>query len=672
MKANNTKIKKAAYVLFFPLAVFYMEMVLMNHCYDELMGWGVFYTFMFSVVFGLGVLFISSLFKKTAGHIISCVLMGLITLYMGIQAVYFTIFKTFTTLSQFDMAGDALSEFGKETINGIQNSIVTIILLVIPLILLIIFGRRFRSDTRIKFKPFIAMLTVLIAFQVMGTQFVYANTAGVMSYKYVYTGSFSPILSVPRFGALTTLRFEVQNMLFGNSSNNQPNDKSDSSEPAITDKNDADSSGDITDNSAEPVVVEYGDNVLEIDFDALIANESSDTIKDMHEYFSNREPTGKNEYTGMYEGYNLVWIVAEGFSRYAVSETYTPTLYKMANEGFVFENFYNPIWGVSTSDGEYTTMTGLLPKSGVRSFSESSKIYMAYGFGNLLTPYGYKCRAYHDHTYTYYNRNESHPNLGYDYKGVGNGLDVESVWPESDVEMMQKTIPEYINDELFHTYYMTVSGHLEYNFMGNTQAYRHKSEVQSMLDAGYSEAASAYVACQMEFDQSVEYLIQQLKEAGKLDNTLIVISGDHYPYGLTVEQMEELAGGDIEENFELYRTTLIIWNSAMTETVKIDKYCSSLDVMPTILNLLGVDYDSRLIMGQDILSDSAGFIEFNNKSYISELGRYNSQTDEFIPNEGVTVPEGYAAEMLEYMNDEFYYSAKILENDYYAKVFKNE
>ena len=120
----------------------------------------------------------------------------------------------------------------------------------------------------------------------------------------------------------------------------------------------------------------------------------------MHEYFKNVTPTTKNMYTGMFEGYNLIWIVAEGFSSLALDETHTPTLCQLASEGFVFNNFYNPIWGVSTSDGEYVATTGLIPKSGVWSYSRSSSNYMPFGFGNIFGKLGYECLAYHNHTYT--------------------------------------------------------------------------------------------------------------------------------------------------------------------------------------------------------------------------------------------------------------------------------
>ena len=413
----------------------------------------------------------------------------------------------------------------------------------------------------------------------------------------------------------------------------------------------------------------YGDNVIEIDFDALIANETDSTLQEMHEYFASVEPTKKNEYTGMFEGKNLIWIVGEAFSSYVVDEDLTPTLYKLSNEGFVFNNFYNPVWGVSTSDGEYVTMTGLIPKSGVWSFSRSGDNYMPYGMGNILSKSGYLCLAYHNHDYQYYNRHISHPNMGYDYKGLGNGLEVKKVWPESDLEMMEKTVPEYIDSDPFHVYYMTVSGHLRYTFIGNSMASKNREFVK---DLPYSEPVRAYLACNIELDRAMQHLLEQLDEAGLTEDTVIVLSGDHYPYGLTYEEQCEIAGHELEKNFELYKSTLIIWSGSMEEPIEIDKPCSALDILPTLLNLMGIEYDSRLLMGRDILSEADPLVIFSNRSWITNLAKYNSVTDTVIPNEGTTLEDGYARKVLGIVNNKFKYSAKILEEDYYAHVFEEE
>ena len=165
----------------------------------------------------------------------------------------------------------------------------------------------------------------------------------------------------------------------------------------------------------EPIT--YENNVLDIDFDTLIANESNKTLLAMHNYFKNVTPTAKNEFTGKYEGYNLIVLTAEAFSHLAVDPNLTPTLYKMMHEGYYFENFYTPIWGVSASAGEYVVNIGLIPKSNVWSFRQSSSNYLPFAMGNQLRKLDYATYAYHNHTYTYYARDRSHPNMGYIYKG---------------------------------------------------------------------------------------------------------------------------------------------------------------------------------------------------------------------------------------------------------------
>lgn len=100
----------------------------------------------------------------------------------------------------------------------------------------------------------------------------------------------------------------------------------------------------------------------------------------------------------------------------------------------------------------------------------------------------------------------------------------------------------------------------------------------------------------------------------------------------------------------------------------VDKPCESLDILPTLSNLFGLEYDSRLLMGQDILSDAPGLVIFSNKSFLTELGRYNSKTDKFTPNEGVEVPEGYVSEVYREVKDLFRHSVNILEQDYYGKL----
>ncbi|HBT65484.1 MAG TPA: sulfatase, partial [Ruminococcaceae bacterium] len=172
----------------------------------------------------------------------------------------------------------------------------------------------------------------------------------------------------------------------------------------------------------------------------------------------------------------------------------------------------------------------------------------------------------------------------------------------------------------FHVYYMTVSGHLNYTFTGNYIAYKNKELVDHLPN---SDAAKAYLACNIELDRALELLIQRLEAAGVAENTVIAMSADHYPYGLTNRQISELAGHEVEENFELYKSSFILWKKGM-KPVTIEKPCSSLDIIPTLSNLFGLEFDSRLLMGRDILSDAPPLVIFSNRSWITDKARYNA------------------------------------------------
>ena len=371
----------------------------------------------------------------------------------------------------------------------------------------------------------------------------------------------------------------------------------------------------------------------------------------------------------MFADYNLILITGEAFSAAAIDPELTPTLYKMANSGFNFTNFWTT-YPSNTTNGEYSNLTGLIPDiskpKSDGSFVYSVKNTMNMNIANWFNAQGLTSRAYHNHTAGYYKRNKTHPNIGYSvFKGKGEigGL---TGWPESDLVMMQKTVDEYIGDERFHTYYMTVSGHHNYRFGYNTMADKNKSAVK---DLAMSEGPKAYIATHIELDKALEHLITRLEEAGKLDKTVIVLAPDHYPYGLTDSEWKELIGHKIGYGgMERYRNELIIWNSAM-ETVIVDKPCSQVDVLPTILNLFGFTYDSRLYSGMDILSDSYGLAMMANQSFVTDKIVYNSRYEKvYYLDENWEMPDGYLEAYIQIVKNRFSIASNILNQDFYAKL----
>lgn len=631
------------------------------------------FPFLFSIPAGIAISIFSRVLGSKINKVISYLIVSIISLIYLVYLIYYSIFKVPLSLYSITGAKDAF-QFGDVIISAIRANLMAVILFLLPLLILYFLSRSLVFLNASKKQIFISIILLLFFFLISLTAVSFTQKKHNSQYMLYYKVS-SLQLSVGKLGLLTTIRLDFQRLVFGFEEDDIVEDvietepvtaSTAAAAPVQTETAAVTTAAQTVQEIKETqetteTIPEIKYNKVEIDFESLIKNESSDVIIDMHKYFSSIEAVPQNEYTGMFSGKNLILIVAEAFYPYAVSEELTPTLYKMSTEGFVFNNFYNPLFGVSTSDGEYTTITSLLPKTGVWSFYVSGRNYMPFAFGNQFRDIGYIAKAYHDHTYTYYNRDISHPNIGYDYKGIGNGLDVKVTWPESDLEMIEKTTEEYIKDAPFHVYYLTISGHLQYNFGGNFIAKKNRELVEHLP---YSNPSKAYLACNLELEFAVAELINRLEEVGELENTVIAISPDHYPYGLVKSSIDELSGHKVESNFELHKGIFILWNSEM-EPIIVDEFCSSLDINPTISNLFGLEYDSRLLMGNDIFSSVEPLVIFPNRSWITEKARYNSINDKAEFFEPYEYDEGYVKQIHNKVIKKFKYSTSILDNDYY-------
>lgn len=625
-------------------------MVLKIALFDKFFNFNLINLFLFTIPIALFIKAITSLFNSKINKFLSYIFIIATTIIFIAQLVYYKTYLSIFSVFSIGKA-DQLLEFADTILKIIIRNIFPISLLALPLIIFIIFNNKFMYYEKDSIKKISFLLIGIVLFQVAAAFSLLINKDESYSAKQLYYDTHSPTLSTSKLGLITTMRLDLKRLVFGFEEKSNLNTK-----PVNNDQNNKDD---------EVEKIEY--NVMEIDFDSLINKESSSTIKDMHSYFKNATATKKNKYTGMFKSKNLIVFLAESFYPIAIDKDLTPTLYKLYNEGFKFPNFYTPVFPVSTTDGEYITVTSLIPKEGVWSAYRSSNNYFPFVLGNAFKNIGYKTTAYHDHSATYYYRNLSHPNYGYDFYACKRGLDINcKIWPESDLEMIDKTYSSYMTNEPFLTYYITVSGHLRYTKMGNYIANKNWSYVK---DLNYSEGVKAYMACHIELDKAIANLIKYLEETGTLDDTVIAISGDHYPYGLTLDEINEKSTYMRDDNFEKHHSSFIIWNSK-TKPVTIEKIGSSLDILPTLLNLFGVTYDSRLLMGRDILSDTDPLVIFSNRSFITNKGRYNSITGEFKSNDGKTVSKDYITDINKVIYDRFYLSRQIIDTDYYRKVFK--
>ncbi len=640
--------KKLNLLIYYILFIIYEELVFSCLIYKSFPT-SLWLIILFSIPIAIILNLITSVFKPKINKFLTYIITIALIILFSAQIVYYSMYEAIISFFSM-MHGGQITEFMEAIIDVVLRNWYGIALFALPLVILIVlskkkvllFEKNSLKEIAIKMTSVVVVhLVALLCVNFINTNMMYSN-------KNLYYNIHIPKVTANRMGLLTTMRLDLQRFIFG-------------FEEKLS-----------VETSTTPIEEEENSyNVTYIDFDKLIQNEENNTIKEMHEYFSSQEASKKNKYTGMFKGKNLIVLVGESFSSLAIREDLTPNLYKLYKEGFQFDNFYTPIFPVSTADGEYITDTSLIPKEGVWSFLKVAGNYMPYSYPNVFEKQGYSSNAYHNHTATYYERDKYIETMGYDsYLAVGTGLEDRmdtSNWPNSDYEMVKTTMDDYINNEKFMAYYMTVSGHMNYTKIGNMMVYRNWDQVK---DLPYSHKAKSYLAANIELDKAVGELIRRLEEAGKLEDTVIVISGDHYPYGLTLEEINELSTFERDDKFEKYRMPFLIWSGSMKEPIKVEKIGSSLDVLPTVLNLFGAEFDSRLLIGRDILSDTEPLVIFSDRSFITDKGRYNAVTGEFIANEGTTVEEGYVDKINTIIYKKYQMSRLILENDYYRKIFE--
>lgn len=606
---------------------------------------------------------------------------GFNLLLFVIQLVYYKIFtKPLLLETAFITGGDALVDFGSIAVDGIVRSIIPIVIMAIPLIVMAVLLKKKilvleKYDKKTLLQNGGIILAGLLSVIVVLVGAYYSKDDFYAEYQEFY----APDELVKEYGPLVVYGRQMMFDILPEKSVDLL-----AWQDALTSTEGTEEVwGTEVGTEIEEVtgpVIDTSPNVLNIDFDALMAN-GDKNIDKMAEIMQSMTPSNKNEYTGMMEGYNLIYITAEAFSPYAVSEELTPTLYQMMHSGVVVEDYYIPLWNTSTSDGEYVNLMGQIP-DGQHSFRRTQYNTYPYALPVYFAAEGVTSYAYHNNSLSYYDRYKTHPNLGYDFKAALRGklslaewgdklfeMENAKAWPNSDYDMMVATVPEWIDDERFYAYYMSLSGHCNYNWEGNRMAAKNKDLV---ADLDYSEQMKAYIACNYELERAVTYLVEQLEAAGKLDTTLIVISADHHPYGLdNVEAELEAFTGTEMSALDIQRNCLIMWNSQM-ETVNVEKTCSSIDILPTIMNLFGFEYDSRLFAGRDILSDSPSMVVFSNRSFITDDVIYDASTKTVTSRTGEEVSDEYVAAMKSYVKVMFQYSAGILNYGFDEAVYNAE
>lgn len=635
--------KKILYkFLFWLIVIIYLEFTFSFLMFDTFIRSSIINIFLYSIIVASILSIITNVFKPKVSRIIYYVILSILGILYSLQFVFYKVLKSYFSISVLGIT-DQLGDFVGETIKSIFINSYGILIFMLPLILFIIFRKKYEIISN-KWYNYLAYFLVLIISISLYVFNINLQKDDDMSIYSLYNNINDNALNIEKTGVLSAYNLDIYRSIFGFNSSYVK------AETSIIETE---------------TVFKYDDNALELNFNKSTGNNN---IKQINNYIKSEIPTSKNEYTGLFEDYNLIYITAESFSEIAISEKLTPTLYKLVNSGFKFNNFYTPN-NLSTIGGEFQSMTGLFANNSILTTWRSGNNYFPYGLGTIFKNKGYNTYAYHNNWYQFQDRHKYFKSQGFtNYLGCGNGLQKLmncNKWPESDLEMMKATTSKYINsDKPFMTYYMTVSGHMRYTFSGNNMAYKNKKYVNNLP---YNENIKAYIATQIELDRALEYLINELEKSGKLDKTVIVLLADHYPYNLSLNNINTLSSYKRDANIEVNHNALIIWNNRLNQK-DINKVCMSLDVLPTVMNLFNIPYDSRLVIGKDIFSNHEGLAFFANHSWVSDSGKYFANTNKFIAKKEVA--DNYVSNMNRVVSNRTNMSKMIVKNNYYQYLLK--
>ncbi len=669
------------YALVYLLALIYWELLLRTQTGTSDMS---FYFVLFLPAQALVLAVLNGWFKNKINRIITPIVMLIPFAYYVSQLVYFRIFGSLFSISMMGMGADAVGDFGWALADTLKGSVGWILLCFLPVAAAVLHAI-FASE-----KFFDRYGVALHASSAVGVVCLWG--IAVLMLLPFGKGEFSPYYAITssyidtdtasnRIGALTNSVVELSHKLFGSDDGGEEELASPSTPvtppPTVTVPSEPDDPEDTVDRS--PNIIES------YDFAALKEMTNDKGKQELCDYFASLSGTNKHEYTGILKDYNLIYICAEAFSNAAIDPVVTPTLYKMSQGGIVLNNYYNSFKN-TTTNGEFAFMTGLWPdvsrvadaNSSAGSFVQSKNRLMPFSLGNMFGNAGISTYAFHNFRGYYYQRETTHKNLGYDtlrFMGGKNGMTFTTSWPSSDLEMIEQSVDDYISQEQFHAYYMTFSGHGPYSD-ANPIAVRNLTTVHELLqDRDITLQAKYYFAANYELEKAMALLLEKLEEAGKLDNTLIVITGDHYPYYLPEKHFSSIIGHTVDPVFEKYKSSCIMYCPGI-ETLQVDTPCSNVDILPTVLNLFGMEYDSRLLAGTDILSDSPHMAMLYNKSFVTDKVKYNAQNGkaEWLPSAG-SMTEEEKKEYLDYYisltKSRYVASLNILDEDFYRFAAEN-
>ena len=591
--------------LFMLLAIFAVEIIFRVISGFPLFVWSTLRIFLGIAIISLLITSLCTLIKKRwLKNGICSLFVFIASLYAWLQLGfinYLGVYISFKTSSQFGAVKDYFWDYMGSFKWNYHLIFIPLILYIIYLIVISI---------KKEYKPLIINLrTIIIPFVLIILVFLYYGTVtwDFMQNKYQTTSNEdlvrhanNPSLAINQFGTSVFGFLDIKSFLFPQPENIKV----------------------FSMKKTEVITKREISPYLEM----ISQSETNQKYLNLHNYFLSQSVTDYNEYTGMFKDKNVIVILMESVNETIINEELYPNFYKLYSEGWHWNNSYSPRNSCATGNNEFSAMTGLYSLyNACTSNVYLNNTYFEAIF-NLFNEAGYSTNSMHDFSEWYYKRPTIHTNMGSEEYFNARKLNIRTAsyygeWPD-DREFFNKAMDINLSKNgKWMTWLTTVTSHQPYT-SSSTYGDLYKDEYKAM---GSSTSMSRYMSKLKVLDEALGLLYERLETSNQLDDTVIVLLADHYPYGLSKSTVAETINHSLED-YEIERTPFVIYNSKM-EPKEFNEYTSYINLVPTLANLLDLNYDPRLYTGTDLLSkDYESLVIFADGSWKNEKAFYNAAT----------------------------------------------
>lgn len=551
-----------------------------------------------------------------ANHIVKKIVTSILvfasSIYTCAQLGFFNFLGVYISFQTSSQLG-AVKDYVKDFIRSFKPEFFLVFIPFVLIILIYIFFSKKMNKEKIRLKSnVIISSTILVASIVLYAVTILTpglqNKYQTVTNKKLFLTASNPSLTVEQFGTLGFCFLDLKALTF----------------PVILEENYSIN----TNYNGSSTITEYSREIDDSIWVKVIDEEADKKMNSLNNYFINRKITDKNEYTGLLEDKNLIVIMMESVNDIFINPEYYPNFYKLVSEGWYWENNYSPRNSCATMNNEFSGMTSLYSIYNTCTASRYKTNSYYESMFNIFNNSNYVTFSAHNYTDAYYPRKTIHPNMGsgeyFSVEKIGIDYSNEYInWSNDDdfmAEILNIIDSKTEENKRFMTWLTTVSSHQPYS-VDSIQGNRYYDLTE---DTDYPEDVRRYMSKLKILDDGLGILLEGLEDRNILDDTVIVLYGDHYPYGISTDNLNIVLDYDTKEYYNAERVPFVIYNSELESKVY-SEYTSYINILPTLANLFNLEYDPRLYLGTDLLSsDYESRVVFADGSWKNENYYYDA------------------------------------------------